>query len=318
MMPDLLPDNALPDAPSRNWVDKWAPQALKPYLRLARLDRPIGWQLLLLPCLWSTAIASIQAGRLMPVSHILLFVIGAIVMRGAGSTYNDVADRHLDAQVARTRNRPLPSGQVSVRAAIAFAGVQAMIGFAVLLQFNRFTIWLGVASLIPVFAYPFMKRIIAMPQLVLGLAFAWGGLMGWAAEFGRLDWPAFALYAAAIAWTVGYDTIYAVQDLEDDEVVGIKSSARFFGANTRLAVSICFALAALLVTLALIGIKASPIGLMGGALFSAHLFWQVRRIDLSDPAGALALFRSNRNAGLLLFAFLSLDVITRDVIAEHF
>lgn len=313
-----LPDLPLPDAPRRNWLDRWAPAWALPFGRLARLDRPIGWQLLLLPCLWSSALAAVATGQLLNLWHLVLFTLGAIVMRGAGSTYNDIVDRDLDARVARTRSRPLPSGAVSPRAAWFFAGALALAGLGVLLQFNAFTIGLGLASLIPVAAYPFMKRIMPVPQLVLGLAFAWGGLMGWAALTGTLAWPAVALYAAAIAWTIGYDTIYAMQDLEDDAIVGIHSSARFFGARARLAVAWCYLAASVLVTLALLGAKASPVGLLGGALFAAHLFRQVRRIDPANGAGALRLFRSNRDAGFVLFAGLSLDALTRDVLASYF
>lgn len=306
---------ALPDAPARNWVDTRAPAALKPYLRLARIDRPIGWWLLLLPCWWSAALAAIAGQTLPNPWHLLLFLIGAIAMRGAGSTYNDIADRDLDAKVARTRGRPLPSGQVSPRAAAAFVALQCLVGLAVLLQFNTFAIVLGFCSMVPVLVYPFMKRIMPMPQAVLGLAFAWGGLMGWAAAFGSLAWPAVALYLAAVAWTIGYDTIYAMQDLEDDPAAGIKSSARLFGAKARDAVALCYLVTTLLVTLALIGAGASPVGLAGGFAFAAHLAWQVRRIDPADGAGALRLFRSNRNAGLILFGGLSLDALTREVMA---
>lgn len=309
------PASRLPDAPARNWVDTRAPASLKPYLRLARIDRPIGWWLLLLPCWWSAALAAV-AGQVLPNPwHLLLFLIGAIAMRGAGSTYNDIADRDLDAQVARTRLRPLPSRQVSPRAAAIFVALQCLVGLAVLLQFNTFAIVLGFCSMVPVLVYPFMKRIMPMPQAVLGLAFAWGGLMGWAAVFGSLAWPPVALYLAAVAWTIGYDTIYAVQDLEDDPAAGIKSSARFFGAKTRDAVAICYAVTTLLVTAALIGAGASPVGLAGGLAFAAHLAWQVRRIDPADGAGALRLFRSNRDAGLILFGGLSLDALTREVLA---
>jgi 4-hydroxybenzoate polyprenyltransferase len=298
----------LPDAPSGHWADRHAPAALRPYLRLARIDRPIGWWLLLLPCWWSAAIAAIAAGRPYPDPwHCLLFLVGAIAMRGAGATYNDIVDRDLDAGVARTRGRPLPSGQVSVVAALVFLAAQCAVGLAVLLQFNGFAIATGFASLLPVAFYPFMKRVTSMPQLVLGLAFAWGGLMGWAAAFGDLAAPALLLYAAAIVWTIGYDTIYALQDIEDDEVVGIKSSARLFAARVRLGIGSCYGLAtlALLAALALIG--AGPIAYLGAAAFGLHLAWQVGRVDRRDGALALRLFRSNRDAGLILFALLSLD-----------
>src|SRR5271154_1050391 len=193
-----------------NWVDSLAPAWLKPYLRLARLDRPIGSWLLLLPCWWSAALAAVaEHARAPNLVHILLFFIGAFAMRGAGCTWNDIVDRDLDKSVERTRSRPIPSGQVSAAQAALFLALQALIGFAVLISFNTFTIWLGIASLAIVAIYPFMKRLTYWPQIVLGLAFSWGALMGWAAAFGRLDLPAFLLYAGSIAWVIGYDTIYA-------------------------------------------------------------------------------------------------------------
>ena len=217
------------DAVAGHWVDRFAPPRWRPYLRLARIDRPVGWWLLLLPCWWSAALAAIAADRPWPDPwHCLLFLVGAIAMRGAGSTYNDIADRDLDAQVERTRLRPLPSGQVRPRHAAVFLVLQALIGLGVLLQFNADAVLVGVCSLLPVAIYPFMKRVMSLPQLVLGLAFAWGALMGWVAVFDRLDAPALLLYAGALSWVIGYDTIYAVQDIEDDEIAGIRSSARLF------------------------------------------------------------------------------------------
>src|SRR6201989_251467 len=200
-----------------NWVDSLAPAWTRPYLRLARLDRPIGSWLLLLPCWWSAALAALVAHdlRRLPIVIALVFV-GAFTMRGAGCTWNDITDRDLDAMVERTRSRPIPAGQVSVPQAFAFLVLQALIGLAVLLQFNRFAIVTGIASLIIVAVYPFMKRITWWPQAVLGLAFSWGALMGFAVTFGRLDAAAFVLYAGSIAWVIGYDTIYAHQDAEDD------------------------------------------------------------------------------------------------------
>jgi 4-hydroxybenzoate polyprenyltransferase len=306
------PDKPLPDAVSGHWADRHAPGALRPYLRLARIDRPIGWWLLLLPCWWSAAIAAIAAGRSYPdPAHCLLFLIGAVAMRGAGATYNDIVDRDLDARVARTRGRPLPSGQVSVTGALVFLAFLCAVGLAVLLQFNRFAILTGFASLLPVAFYPFMKRVTSMPQLVLGLAFAWGGLMGWAAVFGDLAAPAILVYAAAIVWTVGYDTIYALQDIEDDEVVGIKSSARLFGEHVRLGVGLCYGLAVIVIGAALVLIEAGPLAYLGAVAFGLHLAWQVWGIDRGNGALALRLFRSNRDAGLILFALLSLDAFAR-------
>jgi 4-hydroxybenzoate polyprenyltransferase len=301
-------DRALPDAVRGHWVDRHAPASLRPYLRLARIERPIGWWLLLLPCWWSAALAAMAQDRPYPDPfHCVLFLVGAVAMRGAGSTYNDVVDRDLDGRVERTRDRPLPSGQVTVARALAFLALQALIGLAVLLQFNRFAVVTGFASLAIVAFYPFMKRVMWIPQLVLGLAFAWGGLMGWAAAVGSLTAAPVALYLAAVAWTIGYDTIYAVQDIEDDEIAGIKSSALLFGENVRIAVGAFYALAVALLVGALALAGAGAVAYAGAAVFAAHLGWQVTRLDRRDGAGALGLFRSNRDAGLILFAALTLD-----------
>jgi 4-hydroxybenzoate polyprenyltransferase len=295
-----------------NWVDTRAPSWSRPYLRLARLDRPIGSWLLLMPCWWAAALA---AGRLGDLSQlplvILLFFIGAFVMRGAGCTWNDITDRDLDALVERTRSRPIPAGQVSVPQATAFLVAQALIGLIVLLQFNRFAVATGIASLVIVAVYPFMKRITWWPQIVLGLAFSWGALMGFAVTFGRIDAAAFWLYAGSIAWVIGYDTIYAHQDTEDDALIGIKSTALLFGAHTRPALVAFYGLAVVLigVALALCGARW-PAG-VGLAAFAAHLIWQIVRLDIADPALCLRIFKSNRDAGLLLFAGLLIDAVLR-------
>jgi 4-hydroxybenzoate polyprenyltransferase len=295
-----------------NWVDGLAPAWSRPYLRLARLDRPIGWWLLLLPCWWSAALAAGAARSFGPDPwHLLLFLIGAIAMRGAGCTWNDLVDRDLDGQVERTRSRPIPSGQVSIGAAAAFLVLQALIGLAVLLQFNRFAIMVGIASLATVVIYPFMKRITYWPQIFLGLAFSWGALMGWAAQFGRLDWPAIVLYLGAIAWVIGYDTIYAHQDREDDALVGIKSTALLFGERTKKMLAVFFATAVVLIGIAGIGAGAGVVFWLALAAFAAHLAWQVRRLDIADPALCLKLFRSNRDAGLILFIGMVLDAVLR-------
>lgn len=305
-----IADAPLPDALKGHWVDTRAPRCLRPYLKLARIERPVGWQLLLLPCWWSAGLAAIAAGLPFPnLWHCLLFLIGAIVMRAAGSTFNDIVDRKLDAQVARTRGRPLPSGQVSPKAAAAFMVGLSLVGLVVLLQFNRFTVITGIASLAIVAIYPFMKRITNLPQFVLGLAFSWGGLVGWSAVFGRLDAPAYLIYAAAVFWTIGYDTIYAMQDIEDDVIAGIKSSARYFGGFTQQAVGLCYG-----ATIALAGVAAwfAGAGLMafiGLGLFALHLGWQVHSIAGADGPTALKLFRSNWHAGLLLAAGFALDAL---------
>ncbi len=295
-----------------NWVDTRAPSWLRPYLRLSRLDRPIGSWLLLMPCWWSAALAAGIAGnvRQLPLV-IVLFFVGAFVMRGAGCTWNDITDRDLDARVERTRSRPIPAGQVSVGQAMAFLVVQSLIGLAVLVQFNRFAIMTGIASLVIVAIYPFMKRITFWPQTVLGLAFSWGALMGFAVTLGRIDAAALALYAGSIAWVIGYDTIYAHQDAEDDALIGIKSTALLFGARTHQALMIFYSLAVILIGAALVLGAARWPAWIGLAAFACHLVWQIRRLQIGDPALCLRIFKSNRDAGLLLFAGLLADAVMR-------
>jgi 4-hydroxybenzoate polyprenyltransferase len=293
-----------------NWVDTLAPPWLRPYLRLARADRPIGAWLLLLPCWWSAGLAAVSAGHPYPNPwHVFLFFAGAFVMRGAGCTWNDIVDRDLDAKVARTRSRPIPSGQVSVKAAAIFLAVQALTGLLVLAQFNRFTILLGIASLAIVALYPLAKRVTWWPQIVLGLAFSWGALMGWAAVFSRLDAPALLLYAGSIAWVIGYDTIYAHQDREDDALIGVHSTARLFGARTRLALMAFYALAVVLIGLSGAAAGAGPVYVIGCVFFGAHLGWQIDRLDIDDPDLCLRIFKSNRDAGLILFVALIGDAV---------
>jgi 4-hydroxybenzoate polyprenyltransferase len=295
-----------------NWVDSFAPAWSRPYLRLARLDRPIGSWLLLLPCWWSAALAAIAAHSAAPSpSHLALFLVGAFTMRGAGCTWNDIVDRDLDRRVERTRSRPIPAGQVSVTQAIVFLVLQALVGLAVLLSFNRFTVALGAASLAIVAVYPFMKRVTYWPQIVLGLAFSWGALMGWAATFGRLDLPALLLYAGSIAWVIGYDTIYAHQDREDDALIGIKSTALLFGPRTKPMLSLFYALAVVLIGAAGFAAGAGWVFALGLLAFAAHLGRQILRLDISDPDRCLAVFKSDRDAGLILFAGLLLDAALR-------
>jgi 4-hydroxybenzoate polyprenyltransferase len=296
-----------------NWVDRLAPGWTQPYLRLARLDRPIGSWLLLIPCWWSAGFAAVAARAPINVWHLVLFFIGAFAMRGAGCTWNDIVDRDLDARVERTRSRPIPSGQVSVTGAAVFLMVQALIGLAVLLQFNRFAIGTGLASLAIVAVYPFMKRVTYWPQIALGLAFSWGALMGWAAAFGRLDWPALLLYAGSIAWVIGYDTIYAHQDREDDALIGIGSTALLFGERTTPLLAMFYTIAVALLALAGWGAGAGIVFSLGMLAFAAHLTWQIRRLDIDDPLNCLAVFKSNRDAGLILFAALALETILRRV-----
>jgi 4-hydroxybenzoate polyprenyltransferase len=292
-----------------NWVDRTAPAWARPFLRLARMDRPIGSWLLLLPCWWSIALAAIASRHAPDPTLLVLFGMGAVVMRGAGCAWNDIVDREVDARVARTRSRPIPSGQITVSRALAFAIALSLIGLVLLLQFNRFAIVTGVASLAIVTLYPFAKRVTFWPQFVLGLAFSWGALMGWAAVFGRLDPAAYVLYAGSIAWVIGYDTIYAHQDREDDAIVGVRSTARLFGLETKTALSIFYAGAAGLVTISALVCGGGVLAFAGVLTFALHLARQIRRIDVNDPALCLELFRSNRDAGLLLFAGLALDAL---------
>jgi len=293
-----------------NWVDGFAPAWSRPYLRLARLDRPIGSWLLLLPCWWSSALAAIAAGwRLPNLWHIALFFVGAFAMRGAGCTWNDIVDRDLDRAVERTRSRPIASGQVSVAQATLFLIAQSLLGLLVLLAFNGFTVALGIASLAIVAVYPFMKRITYWPQIVLGLAFSWGALMGWAGMFGRLDYPALLLYAGSIAWVIGYDTIYAHQDREDDALIGIKSTALLFGPRTKPMLAVFYSAAVVLIGIAGFAADGGLVFALGLLAFAAHLTWQIARLDIGDPDNCLAVFKSDRDAGLILFAGLVLQAV---------
>ncbi len=293
------PDNSATDVPDESWIDRLAPEGTRPYLRLARADRPIGTWLLLLPCWWSLSLASPSwpDGKML-----VLFVIGSLVMRGAGCTVNDIVDREFDARVARTAARPIPSGQVSVRQAVVFLALQLLLGLVVLLQFNAFAIGLGIGSLVLIVLYPFMKRITYWPQLFLGLTFNWGALLGWAAVKGGLGLSAAALYAAGIFWTLGYDTIYAHQDKEDDILIGVKSTALKFGAATGpwligfYAITVCLlAMTGYLVEMA----WPFYLALIMGA---SQLAWQIRTVDITDPKNCLAKFKSNRNFGLIILA----------------
>lgn len=294
-----------------HWALRWAPPAWRGYVQLARIDRPIGWQLLLLPCWWSTALSARAAGTAPSLAHLLLFAIGAIAMRGAGSTFNDIVDRDLDRRVERTRERPIASGRVTRTGAAGFLLVQCLVGLAVVLTFNPFTIALSFASLLIVAAYPFAKRVTSWPQAVLGLAFAWGALVGWAATLGGLALPPMLLYGAAIVWTIGYDTIYALQDRTDDALVGIGSTALAFGDRVRPAVGLIYAVAVLLAAWASAAAGAGAGAWVGVAAFAGHLAWQVRTLDPEDTARSLLLFRSNRIAGFLLFAGIALDALAQ-------
>ena len=290
-----------------NWVDGLAPPFSRPYLRLARLDRPIGSWLLLMPCWWSVGLAGMHEGRFPGLWHIVLFFIGAFAMRGAGCTWNDLVDRDLDGLVERTRSRPIPSKQVTIAQATTFMLAQALVGLLVLIQFNYFTVVTGFASLLVVVIYPFMKRITYWPQIFLGLAFSWGALMGWPAAFGRLDWPALVLYAGSICWVIGYDTIYAHQDREDDLLIGIKSTALLFGERTQPMLTSFYAAAVVLIAGAGLMAGGGIFFTIGSIAFAAHLAWQVTRLDIDDSELCLMLFKSNRDAGLILFGAMLID-----------
>ncbi|WP_299442584.1 4-hydroxybenzoate octaprenyltransferase [uncultured Rhodospira sp.] len=290
------------DMPVKSWVDRLVPAPLLPYAKLIRLDRPIGWWLLMWPCWWSTAMAADASTYYLPDPVLLLlFLIGSVVMRGAGCTYNDIVDKDVDAKVARTAARPIPSGAVSPAQAKIFLVILLLIGLAVLLSLNWFAIILGVISLPLVFAYPFMKRITYWPQAWLGITFTYGALMGWAAVRGDLDWAPIALYVGCWFWTLHYDTIYAHQDKEDDLLVGVKSSALALGHNTQPAL--------LLFSTVFIGLVAVAGALAGlNWLFFlwlvlpfGHLLWQVVTVDINDSNDCLTKFKSNRWMGALLF-----------------
>ena len=297
------------DAPSGHWVYRALPRALWPYAQLARWDRPIGWWLLLWPCWWSAALAASDHAKpgapllsvLPSPVTLLLFLTGAVAMRGAGCTYNDIVDEKIDAQVARTRSRPLPSGQVTRKQAWMFLGLQALAGLGVLLTFNGFSIALGIASLAVVALYPFAKRFTDWPQFFLGIAFSWGALMGWAVHFGALAAPAFLLYAGAILWTIGYDTIYAHQDKEDDALVGVRSTARLFGKRTKTALAVLYSGALMLFAAAFMEADV-PLPAMAGLVAAAvHMTGQIRVLDIDNPDQCLALFKSNSMLGWLVF-----------------
>lgn len=328
--PPVSAADILPDAKPTNWVDRWAPRALRPWLKLGRFDRPAGIWLLMLPGWQGIALANAMQGRLPDPVLLVLMFLGAALMRAAGCAYNDIVDRDIDAKVARTALRPIPSGQIRVRQAWAFVVACSLVSLAILLCLSPLAVGLGVASLALVAAYPFMKRITWWPQAWLGLTFNWGALLGFAAatggstavmawtwasqgffylEPGQVLIPTVALYLSGVFWTLGYDTIYAIQDLEDDALAGVKSSARRLGAKAPRAVAFFY-----LVTLALAFFAGWAAGL--GPAFAAamlayaiHLGWQARQVRTDDPALALRLFRSNAGAGLILVCALALGVL---------
>jgi 4-hydroxybenzoate polyprenyltransferase len=314
---DEMPEGgAVADAPKGNWVDRIAPRWSRPYLRLSRADRPIGTWLLFLPCLWGIALAAnIDGFRVWDLWLAVSCGIGAFLMRGAGCTWNDITDREIDAQVARTKSRPLPAGQVTVRQALIWMVVQTLIAAGILFTYNRTAILLGIAALIPVLIYPFAKRFTWWPQAFLGIAFNWGALLGFAAHTGTITPAAVVLYLAGLVWTLFYDTIYAHQDKEDDALIGVKSTARLFGENSLkwlawfLVISVSLLSVAVILTLIEQDRPLALLLALGGVwAFGLHLHWQLRQLKPDDPANCLRLFRSNRDTGLILALFLAAAV----------
>jgi 4-hydroxybenzoate polyprenyltransferase len=305
------------DAPSDNWVYRFLPRALWPYAQLARWDRPIGWQLLMWPCFWSAALAANADAAPdggfsleLKLAHLFLFFVGSIAMRGAGCTYNDLVDHRIDSEVARTRSRPLPSGRATRLQAKIFILLQALIGLIVLLQFNTFTILLGFASLLVVVIYPFAKRFTDWPQFFLGLAFSWGALMGWAGVFASLSWAPIWLYLAAIAWTVGYDTIYAHQDKEDDALVGVRSTARLFAENTKAWLSGIYGLALVFLLFAFMAADVSVLGYIGLFIAALMFAWQILILDIDNPDHCMRLFKFNGRVGGVIFLSLVVSLVS--------
>ncbi len=312
------PDGQVADAATGNWVDTYAPTFARPYLRLSRADRPIGTWLLLIPCWWGLALAILSDGqpRWEDLWIAIGCAIGAFLMRGAGCTWNDITDREFDGKVERTRSRPIPSGQVSVRQAVFWMVLQCLLALAILLTFNQAAIAMGVLSLLPVTIYPFAKRFTWWPQIFLGLAFNWGALLAWAAHTGTVGWPAIMLYLSGIAWTLFYDTIYAHQDAEDDELIGIKSTARLFGTDTARWLKYFLIGTVSLMGLAIIdaalpeaSVLALVVALSGPWAMGWHLAWQLRGLDTEDNAKLLQLFRANRDTGLIPLIFLCVALL---------
>ncbi len=311
-------DGQVADAVPENWVDTLAPSWSRPYLRLSRADRPIGTWLLLLPCWWGVLLAAASTSfKLFDLWIIVGCALGAFLMRGAGCTWNDITDRDIDAQVARTRSRPIPSGQVSTKQALAWLVIQTGLAAFILFTFNWASIGLGILALLPVAIYPFAKRFTWWPQVFLGLAFNWGALLAWTAHTGSLGWPPVILYIAGISWTLFYDTIYAHQDKEDDALIGVKSTARLFGDNTapwlRFFMMASVMLMSIAIILALVptgaNVLALVLALLGAWGFGWHMMWQMRQLDTEDTDTCLRLFRSNRDAGLIPALFLAVAAL---------
>ena len=292
----------LPDAAADNWVDRFAPAWAQPWLKLGRFDRPAGAWLVLLPGWQGVILAGSETHALPDILLLLKFAVGAFLMRAAGCAWNDILDRDIDAKVARTAARPVASGQISVKQALLFAALCSLVSFAILLTMTRTAIALGAGSLLLVAAYPLMKRITWWPQAWLGLTFNWGALLGYAAVTGHVGLPSALLYVSGIFWTLGYDTIYAIQDMEDDALAGVKSSARRLGAGAPQAIMLFYGLTGCFAFAAAIAAHLGPLFWPFAALYVLHLFNQARKVRIDSPALALSLFRSNRTAGLILCA----------------
>jgi 4-hydroxybenzoate polyprenyltransferase len=291
-------------------VDRFCPVWTRPWLRLSRADRPIGTWLLLIPCWWGIALAALNTGwALGDLWLIIGCTLGAFLMRGAGCTWNDYTDRHIDGQVERTRSRPLPSGQVTPNGALVWMVAQALLAFLILLTFNPTAILLGIASLVLVAVYPFAKRFTWWPQLFLGLAFNYGVLLMWAAKTGGLSLPPIYLYFAGVVWTLHYDTIYAHQDREDDALIGVRSTALLFGEGTHQMLWLFSGGVLIFAALAVLIAGGGLIALIGAVGFAVHMAWQIRSLDIDDPTQCLALFRANRAAGLVLLAGMVIDTV---------
>ncbi|MEM9434315.1 MAG: 4-hydroxybenzoate octaprenyltransferase [Pseudomonadota bacterium] len=313
--PQEAPEGQVVDAKDHNWVDTLAPKAARPFLRLSRADRPIGTWLLLLPCWWGVLLAAAADPDGLGGQDVWIIVgcaIGAFLMRGAGCTWNDITDRDIDAKVARTKSRPIPSGQVTTKAAMIWLVLQALLAFGILLTFNQTAIVLGLAALVPVAIYPFAKRFTWWPQVFLGIAFNWGALLAWAAHTGSLSLPPVLLYLAGISWTLFYDTIYAHQDKEDDALIGVKSTARLFGESTPswlrlfLIVTVCLFAAAIITAMVPdANVLALTLALVSIWAMGWHMAWQMRKLDIEDWQVCMRLFRSNRDAGLIAALFLA-------------
>ncbi|HWU18801.1 MAG TPA: 4-hydroxybenzoate octaprenyltransferase [Devosia sp.] len=295
------PSGTVADARAGNWVDRYAPAWLKPYARLARWDRPIGIYLLFWPCTWGLALAAVaNPARGFDWIAAILMAIGATLMRGAGCTFNDIVDRDIDMQVARTRSRPIPAGQVTAKQALAFLIVQALLGALVLFQFNRFTVIAGVASLVLVAIYPFMKRVTWWPQAFLGLAFSYGALVGWSSQTGGFSVAILLVYFGTILWVIAYDTIYAVQDIEDDALIGVKSTARLFGSRTKPIVAGFYAGAYVLWLAGAVMVGAGLVFFALSLVAAGILAWQVWTLDADMPGNPGTRFYSNHYVGIAL------------------